>query len=173
VEEDEKTFLDIKTVIGIIIDAGGIPCYPVLLDDSSGKITEYEKNKEELDDSLSELGVKAIELIPGRNEHSILESFAEWFDNKGYIVTFGTEHNTPEMIPLTVSARGLKSLSMKLAEINSKGVAVLAAHQYLRARGLKGFTTSGGRAESDEIAYFKSLGMAVIDCFLKKDQDEN
>ncbi|MBK7713123.1 MAG: hypothetical protein IPJ37_20920 [Bacteroidales bacterium] len=42
VEEDEKSFLELKKIIKIIINAGGIPCYPVLLDDPNGKFTEFE-----------------------------------------------------------------------------------------------------------------------------------
>ena len=37
VEENEDSFLELKKIIKIIIKAGGIPCYPVLLDDPSGK----------------------------------------------------------------------------------------------------------------------------------------
>ncbi|MBN1158125.1 MAG: hypothetical protein JXA61_01990, partial [Bacteroidales bacterium] len=33
VEEDENAFMEIEEIISIILDAGGIPCYPVLLDD--------------------------------------------------------------------------------------------------------------------------------------------
>ena len=36
---------------------------------------------------------------------NILKNFVEFFHNKGFIITFGTEHNTPEMIPLTVTSK--------------------------------------------------------------------
>ena len=48
VEEDEKSFLELKKIIKIIIKSGGIPCYPVLLDDPSGKFTEFESDPEKL-----------------------------------------------------------------------------------------------------------------------------
>jgi hypothetical protein len=111
VEEDERSFFDLISIVGIIVDAGGIPCYPVLLDDPSGKFTEFEDTPEKLYSSLSKLGVACIELIPGRNDFNILKNYVEFFDNKGFIITFGTEHNTPEMIPLTVTTRG-KNLLM-------------------------------------------------------------
>ena len=43
VEEDENTFMSLDEVIEIIVAAGGIPCYPVLLDDKNGNYTEYEQ----------------------------------------------------------------------------------------------------------------------------------
>ncbi len=54
-EEDEKSFLELKKIIKIIIKAGGIPCYPVLLDDPSGKFTEFEGDYEKLFQSLKGL----------------------------------------------------------------------------------------------------------------------
>ena len=68
-EEDEKSFLELRKIISIIIKSGGIPCYPVLLDDPSGKFTEYEEDPEKLYVSLKKLGIECIELIPGRNDH--------------------------------------------------------------------------------------------------------
>ena len=64
--------------------------------------------------SLKDLGIECIELIPGRNDFNILKNFAEFFHKKGFIITFGTEHNTPEMIPLTVTARGSVPLDESL-----------------------------------------------------------
>ena len=48
VSEDPKAFLSLEEVIDLIIDAGGIPCYPVLLDFGNGNFTGYEANKEKL-----------------------------------------------------------------------------------------------------------------------------
>jgi hypothetical protein len=56
-----------------------------LLDDPSGKCTEFEADAEKLHNSLSSIGVNCIELIPGRNDHDILEKFVNFFDEKGYI----------------------------------------------------------------------------------------
>ena len=77
-------FLELKKIIKIIIDAGGIPCYPVLLDDPSGKCTEFENDNEKLYASLNKLGIECIELIPGRNDHTILKNFVEFFHSKGF-----------------------------------------------------------------------------------------
>ena len=168
VEEDERSFLDIKRIINIITDAGGIPCYPVLLDDASGKFTEFEGDPEKLYMVLKDLGVGSVELIPGRNDHDILERFVDFFDKKGFVITFGTEHNTPEMIPLTVKARGGKILSKRLREINIKGASVISAHQYLRALRKPGFIDERGFPKSAEIKKFETTGKKILDYYLSK-----
>jgi hypothetical protein len=166
VEEDERSFLSLKKISEIIIHAGGIPCYPVLLDDPTGKCTEFENDPEKLCRSLTSLRIGCIELIPGRNDFSILKNFVEYFDKKGFVITFGTEHNTPEMIPLTVTARGKISLDESLKRIAWEGVCVIAAHQYLRAQNTLGFLRKNGTIKMDEKKDFVSTGQLVIEYFL-------
>jgi hypothetical protein len=172
VEEDDRSFFDLKKIIDIINDAGGIPCYPVLLDDPSGKFTEFENDPEKLFTSLTNLGVACIELIPGRNDYSILKNFVEFFDKKGFIITFGTEHNTPEMIPLTVTARGNNPLDRSLKKIAWRGASVIAAHQYLRANNKPGYLGQNKLAGSDEKREFELLGQQVIEYYLNNRQNE-
>jgi hypothetical protein len=173
VEEDENSFFELKKIIEIIIESGGIPCYPVLLDDPSGKFTEFENDPEKLYNSLMKIGVGCIELIPGRNDSSILKNFVEYFDRKGFIITFGTEHNTPEMIPLTVSTRGKKPLDESLKKIAWRGASVIAAHQYLRAQNLPGYLDNKGLPRMAEKKYFESTGQLVIEYFLNNRQYES
>jgi hypothetical protein len=168
VEEDEKSFLELKKIIKIITQAGGIPCYPVLLDDPSGRCTEFESDNEKLFTALNKLGIECIELIPGRNDHSILNNFVEFFHNKGFIITFGTEHNTPEMIPLTVTARGSVTLEDSLKRIAWEGVCIIAAHQYLRADGRQGYVLPDGTHSKDQKQELIKLGQIVIEYFLNK-----
>jgi hypothetical protein len=168
VEEDESSFLELKNIIRIIIKAGGIPCYPVLLDDAAGKFTEFESDPEKLFNSLKELGIECIELIPGRNDFSILKKFTEFFHEKGFLVTFGTEHNTPEMIPLTVTARGSVPLDVSLKKIAWEGACVIAAHQYLRADGRQGYVLPDGTHSLKQTKDLINLGKLVIEYFLNK-----
>lgn len=168
VEENEKSFLELKKIIKIIIGAGGIPCYPVLLDDPSGKCTEYENDNEKLNTSLNKLGIECIELIPGRNDPAILKKFVEFFHNKGFIITFGTEHNTPEMIPLTVTARGSVPLDDSLKRIGWEGACVIAAHQYLRADGRQGYVLPDGTHSNKQKRELIILGQLVIEYYLNK-----
>ena len=167
VEEDESSFMDLQTIVDIITDAGGIPCYPVLLDDPSGKYTEFEQDSEALSSVLKAHGIGCIELIPGRNDPAILERFAAFFDTEGFVVTFGTEHNTPELVPLTVSSRGKVPLSGQLKRINWRGVSVIAAHQYHRAQGREGYISKEGKAKTGERNSFERTGRSVIEYFLK------
>jgi hypothetical protein len=166
VEEDENSFLLLKKIIKIIIKAGGIPCYPVLLDDPSGKCTEFETDLEKLYLSLKNLGIECIELIPGRNDLSILRNFVEFFHQKGFIIIFGTEHNTPEMIPLTVTARGPEPLDESLKKIAWEGACIVAAHQYLRADGRQGYVLPDGTHSVKQMKELIYLGQLVIEYFL-------
>ena len=171
VEENENAFLDLRKIIDIIIKAGGIPCYPVLLDDASGKFTEFESTSESLHASLSSMKIACIELIPGRNSLSILKKFVEFFDNKGYLITFGTEHNTPEMIPLKVSARGQEPLDEGLKQIAWNSACVIAAHQYLRAQGRQGYVLPDGAPSLTQKRELTFLGRLVIEFFLLNIKD--
>src|SRR5664280_287203 len=166
VEEDENSFLELKKIIKIIIKAGGIPCYPVLLDDPDGRFTEFESDPEKLYVSLKRLGIDCIELIPGRNDFTILKNFVEFFHKKGFIITFGTEHNTPEMLPLTVTTRGSIPLDETLKKIAWEGACVIAAHQYLRADGRQGYVLPDGTHSIKQIRELISLGQLVIEYFL-------
>jgi hypothetical protein len=173
VEENERSFLELKKIIKIIIKAGGIPCYPVLLDDPSGKCTEFEADPERLYSSLKLLGVECIELIPGRNEFTFLKNFVEFFHKKGFIITFGTEHNTPEMMPLTISARGSVPLDESLKKIAWEGICVIAAHQYLRADGRQGYVLPDGTHSVKQMRELINLGKLVIEYFLNRYQNES
>jgi hypothetical protein len=172
VEEDENSFLELKKIIRIIIKAGGIPCYPVLLDDPSGKCTEFESDPEKLYNSLKQLGIECIELIPCRNDADILKNFVEFFHKKGFIITFGTEHNTPEMLPMTVTTRGSKPLDESLKKIAWEGVCVIAAHQYLRADGRQGYVLPDGTHSIKQMRELINLGQMVIEYFLNKYENE-
>jgi hypothetical protein len=172
VEEDENSFMELKKIIKIIIKAGGIPCYPVLLDDTSGHCTEFESDPEKLYNSLKRLGIECIELIPIRNDSDILRNFVEFFHKKGFIITFGTEHNTPEMLPLTVTTRGSKPLDESLKKIAWEGACVIAAHQYLRADGRQGYVLPDGTHSIKQMRELINLGQLVIEYFLNKYENE-
>lgn len=172
VPEDKNSFLELKKIIKIIISAGGIPCYPVLLDDSAGNFTEFEADPEKLYNSLKRLGIECIELIPGRNDSGILKNFVEFFHKKGFIITFGTEHNTPEMLPLTVTTRGSVPLDESLKKIAWDGACVIAAHQYLRADGRQGYVLEDGTHSVKQMRELIALGQLVIEYFLNKYDNE-
>lgn len=166
VPEDPKAFLSLEEVMELILDAGGIPCYPVLLDFGDENYTDYEGDKEKLLATLKSKNVYSIELIPGRNKFHILKEFVQFFNENGFVITFGTEHNTPKLDPIKISAGGGIDLDDELKQINYEGSAVVAAHQYLVAKGHEGYLKNG-IAKVDENADFIELGKAVIAYFHK------
>ncbi len=170
VPEDSDAFLSLSDVIEIIIDAGGIPCYPVLLDDSKGNFTDYEADKEKFLNELIKNNVWSVELIPGRNSYEVLKDFVSFFNRHNFVITFGTEHNTPQLDPLKVTCRGGHPLDEELREINFEGAAVIAAHQYLISRGEEGYLRSG-KAKTEEKEKYVNLGKAVIAFFRQADEE--
>ena len=162
VAEDDSAFLEIDKVMDIIVNMGGIPCYPVLLDDKKGNCTDFEGDFEKLRDKLKAKNIFSIELIPGRNDLNILKKFVRIFHEDDFVITFGTEHNTPELIPLKVDTRGHIDLDDELKEISYQGACVIAAHQYLRAKGKEGFIDAQGNVKRNQINEFRALGAGVF-----------
>ena len=160
VPEDPKAFYSLEEVLELIIDAGGIPCYPVLLDFGNGNFTDFEADKKKLLQTLISKNVFCIELIPGRNDIKILKDFVTFFNENGFVITFGTEHNTPKLDPMKISCGGV-DLDDELKQINYEGAAVIAAHQYLIAKGEEGYLKNG-KAKIEEKESFIELGKAVI-----------
>jgi hypothetical protein len=166
VKENENAFMKLDEVIEIIINAGGIPCYPVLLDDKNGNYTPYEKDPGQLWQELTKKNIGCIELIPVRNEAGELEKFVNFFYEKGFVILLGSEHNTPDLIPLTCDTRGKKPLSSEMQRISYEGCCVVAAHQYLHAKGMDGFLDAGGVPQMEAKESFIQLGNSVIHYYL-------
>ena len=160
VPEDVSAFMPAEEIIQIIREAGGIPTYPLLLDGAGGSATEFEAEKEQLLDSFQGYGFQSIEFIPLRNRIEVLKEYAGYFYDHGFVVSFGTEHNTSAMLPLTVSCKGGVPLDQELMEIAYLGAASIAAHQYLVAR--EG--TAYGTRTRDQL---EQLGNAVIRKYLE------
>lgn len=167
VEEDPRAFLSLDEVIEIVAHAGGIPCYPVLLDDASGCFTDFEADRQKLYDALTAKNDWCIELIPARNNPQILKDFVRWFHQKGFLITFGTEHNTSQLDPMNVCFKGGGELDNELKLINYEGAALLAAHQYLAASGERGYL-NGLEPRWEKQKELTELGKALIANFTKK-----
>lgn len=167
VPEDPKAFLSLEEVKQVIISGGGIPCYPVLLDDSKGNFTDFEGDKEKLYQALVDRQIFSIELIPGRNDFAILKDFVQFFRSKNFLISFGTEHNTPQLDPVKVSCRHGVELGDELNLIGYEGACIIAAHQYLKATGEEGFLRADGTGKTDEYDMFVELGNAVIKKFIR------
>ncbi|MCK5066846.1 MAG: hypothetical protein KAR16_05385 [Bacteroidales bacterium] len=155
VAEDEKAFMSMEEIVRIIENAGGIPTYPMLLDGAGGQITQFESDRERLLEVLKRRGFRSVEMIPMRNRFEVLKEYAEYFYQHGFIVSFGTEHNTTAMRPLTVACKNETPLDESLMKISFNGAACLAAHQYLVAKEGPDYPTAG-RKEMEK------LGRAVM-----------
>lgn len=129
VPEDPKAFLPTETVQRIILAAGGIPTYPFLADDAKGNFTPFEADLQKAADTLKKRGIRSAEFITTRNTTAVLESYAGYLEDEGFIVTFGSEHNTPKMEPVRLRTRDSAELSPRLLEINWRGACAVAAHQ--------------------------------------------
>lgn len=167
VEEDEKAFLSLDEVIELIVDAGGIPCYPVLLDDTKGNFTDFEAGFPAMAETLKAKGIFMVELIPCRNDFFILKDFVRYFDQQGFSITFGTEHNTPQLDPLTITCRGGVQLDEELLQINYKGAAIIAAHQYLISKRKSGFPTDQFPSTTI-LKELEKIGKQVISNFINQ-----
>jgi hypothetical protein len=162
VPEDPKAFLPMQTVCDIIVAGGGIPTYPFLADDAKGGYTDFEGDLERVAKQLTERGFHSVEFITTRNGVELLEKYASYLHEQGFVVTFGSEHNTPAMEPIELFARNNTPLTEKLMQINYEGVCVVAAHQHLVAQGLRGYVDAKGQADRSKRAEFIKLGDELI-----------
>ena len=163
VPEESTAFLPMETVCRIIRAAGGIPTYPFLADDSKGGYTDFENDLEKVAIELTERGFHSVEFITTRNEQQQLEKYASYLYEQGFIVTFGSEHNTPLLEPILLSTRGGVPLTHRLKEINYAGACVIVAHQHLVAQGLQGYLNAEGVADRSRRDEYVSLGASLIE----------
>ncbi|MCC8035066.1 MAG: hypothetical protein LIO77_03915 [Rikenellaceae bacterium] len=142
--EDSRAFLPVGDIKRIVLAAGGIPTYPFLGDDARGRFTDFEADLAHAAKKLKEWGFQSVEFITPRNSLETLEEYAGYLWDEGFIVTFGSEHNTPAMEPIELRARGGIPLTEKLERINYMGACVIAAHQQSMAEGAGGWLTDNG-----------------------------
>lgn len=162
VPEDPKAFLPMKTVCDIIVAGGGIPTYPFLADDAKGGYTDFENDLERVAKQLTERSFHSVEFITTRNGVELLEKYADYLYSQGFVVTFGSEHNTPAMEPIELFARNSTPLTEKLMQINFDGACVVAAHQYLVSQGKPGYVDEKGNADRSKREEFIKLGKELI-----------
>lgn len=167
IPENPEAFLDMDTVCQIILNSGGIPTYPFLADDNNGNFTEFEAPKETVIEILKKRNICSVEFITTRNSIATLEEYAGYFNKNGFIVTFGTEHNTPAMEPVELFARNNTPLSEMLLWINYEGACITAAHQYLVATEGIGYLDKDGKPDLTKREYFTTLGKAIIEYLTK------
>ena len=163
IPEPAAAFLESEMVCKMILNQGGIPTYPFLADDSNGNFTHFEGSKEEAARILKERNIWSVEFITTRNNLTVLEDYIGYLQGEGFVVTLGSEHNTPAMEPIELFARKKTELSPMLKEINYHGACIVAAHQYLFNTTGKGYLDINGKPKSFEKENFITLGKALIE----------
>ncbi|MDD3078032.1 MAG: hypothetical protein PHH37_02865 [Paludibacter sp.] len=163
VPEDPKAFLPMQIVCDIIVAGGGIPTYPFLADDAKGEYTDFEGDLKRVAKQLTERGFHSVEFITTRNDVKLLEKYASYLYDQGFVVTFGSEHNTPAMEPVELFARNKAPLTERLMQINYDGACVVAAHQYLVSQGKSGYVDDKGFADRRKREEFVKLGKKLIE----------
>ncbi|MDL2306242.1 hypothetical protein LJC72_13075, partial [Bacteroides sp. OttesenSCG-928-D19] len=73
-----------------------------------------------------------------------------------------TEHNTPAMEPIKLTARGNKLLTERLKQINYNGACVIAAHQERIRNGEPGYTGADGQIDTENRNVFIQEGDRLI-----------
>jgi hypothetical protein len=151
----------------LVLETGGIPCYPTLADGAS-PICPWEEPPDALAQRVLGRGIHAAELIPIRNHPEVVDAYVAAFRAAGIIVTAGTEHNTPERMPLQPRCIDGSLPSPTAQAAFREGTCVVAAHQHLRASGRPGYVDGEGRLNPGfpdgeaRIGWFAELGAELI-----------
>ena len=162
-----EAFVSFAEACDLILELGGVPCYPVLAD-GHAPLSPFEDPCDRLVQNLRERNLHAAELIPVRNEPAVLARYVRALRSAGLIVTAGTEHNTLDLIPIEPTCRGGIALPDDLQATFWEGACVIAGHQFLTAHGELGYVDRAGRPNpgfsdaASRIASFAALGGAVI-----------
>ena len=163
-----ETFVSFDEARRLILELGGIPCYPTLADGTS-PICPYEQPVDELIGRIGALGVHCAEFIPIRNTPDVLSRYVRAIRAAGLPVLGGTEHNTLEMLGIEPTCIGGAPVPEEVRDIFWEGACVAAAHQFLTLHGRCGFVDADGEPNADyagdeqRIAAFAALGAAVIE----------
>jgi hypothetical protein len=152
----------------VILELGGIPCYPTLADGAS-PVCPWEEPPARLAERLLASGIHAAELIPGRNRPEVVDAYVAAFRDSGIIVMAGTEHNTRRRIPLEPRCVDGSLPSPAARAAFWEATCVVAAHQHLRASDQQGYVDGQGRLNAGfpdgttRSRWFVELGAELID----------
>lgn len=169
----EEKFLNFDEAFRLILELGGIPCYPTLAD-GTNPICPFETPVEDLIGRLKERNIWSAELIPIRNEPEVLVEYVKAIRGAGLFITGGTEHNTLDLIGVEPTCLRCEPVPDEIKEIFWEGACVVAAHQFLRLNGQPGFVDKNGTPNPDfadaesRIQAFAALGKEVFSRYQQK-----
>lgn len=162
----DETFVSFDDARRLILELGGVPCYPTLVDGTS-PLCQFEASPERLIAEIKSRNLQAAEWIPIRNKIAVLREYATQMRAAGLVLTAGTEHNTLDLIPLDpFCADG--EMPDDLRALFWEGACVMAGHQFLTLHGECGFVDSTGLPNPDytsadeRIQTFARIGAAVM-----------
>ena len=162
----EETFIGFDDARRLILELGGVPCYPTVADGAS-PICQFEQSPDRLIAAIQERNIHAAEWIPVRNTVGVLREYVVKMREAGLAITAGTEHNTLDLVPLDPFCTDGK-VPDDLRAIFWEGACVVAGHQFLTLHGECGFVDGRGNpnpdyASADErVKAFAGIGAAVI-----------
>lgn len=163
IPEDPDSFAGLETIRQLILKAGGIPTYPFLGDALNGQCTDFEKELPRTMSQLKERGIFSVEFITTRNSLSYLVKTTQKLWDNGFLVTFGTEHNTPAMEPLEPMAKEGIKLTPDIQMINVQSICILLAHQHLTEKTGEGWLDkTTGKPKLEEKESFIEMGWRKI-----------
>jgi len=162
-----EKFVDFEQAYRLVLELGGIPCYPTLADGAK-PICAYENPPQKLVDELNRNRIYCAEFIPIRNRPEVLERYVLALRKEGIVIAGGTEHNTPDLLPLEPRCLEGLQVSEEVRKIFWEGSCVIAAHQFLSLHGKPGYVdasgslTGGFDSMEDRISFFAGLGETII-----------
>ncbi len=162
-----ETFVNLAQAKELIIELGGIPCYPVLADGSK-KRCEYETPLEEFIETLKANHYTMVELITIRNSTEVLAEYVSAIRQAGIAVVAGTEHNTLDLLPMKPACVGGEAVPPEIDAIFREGICVLVAHAFLKAHGEDGFVDGEKGDANARIERFSRIGAVVLKKYFDK-----
>jgi hypothetical protein len=162
-----ETFVNLAQAKELIVELGGIPCYPVLADGSK-KRCEYETPLEEFIETLKANNYTMVELITIRNSAEVLAEYVSAIRQAGIAVVAGTEHNTLDLLPMKPACVGGEAVPVEIDAIFREGICVLVAHAFLKAHGEDGFVDGENGDANERIERFSRIGAVVLKEYFDK-----
>jgi len=165
----EETFIAFDDAHRLVLELGGIPCYPAVADGAS-PVCPFEQSPERLVAEIHGRNIHAAEWIPTRNTIGVLREYVLAMREAGLAITAGTEHNTLDLVPLDPFCKD-GPVPEDVRAVFWEGACVVAGHQFLTLHGECGFVDDRGNpnpdfaSPDDRIRSFARLGAAVMERF--------
>jgi hypothetical protein len=168
----EEALVTFEQAYRLILELGGIPCYPTLAD-GTAPLCGYEDPVETLIETLRAARIWCAEFIPIRNRPEVLSRYVKAMRAAGFVVTWGTEHNTLDLLPIEPTCIKGAAVPEDVKDLFWEGACVVAAHQFLTLHGQCGYVDGQGRlnpayaAAEERIGALRRLGAAVIETYFR------